>query len=195
MSCLHRNCANSSSTCDAKTGVCDGGCKQGWRQSDCTQDINECTEKKPCDQNANCTNTAGSYTCTCQTGYSGDGHNCTDVNEFLHENSCDVNANCNNTDGSYICTCRSGYSGDGKNCTDVNECLEQNSCGTNANCFNTHGSYTCACRSGFSGDGKTCSESYVRIANVRVEIHPAAHRLVPMIKDVKLDGMHLTVHT
>ncbi|XP_041379174.1 neurogenic locus notch homolog protein 1-like, partial [Gigantopelta aegis] len=162
-SCSDRNCANSRSTCDANTGACDGDCKQGWRDVDCTQDINEC-EQNPCGLNANCTNTNGSYTCACRTGYSGDGHSCTDINECLNQKSCDINANCTNTDGSYTCTCQAGYSGDGNNCTDVDECLEQKPCDTNASCSNTDGSYICACLKGFSGDGKTCTAC---VENVR----------------------------
>ena len=30
-----------------------------------------------CDENANCTNTEGSYMCTCREGYCGDGRYCT----------------------------------------------------------------------------------------------------------------------
>ena len=30
-----------------------------------------------CDDNANCTNTDGSYNCSCNYGYKGDGFNCT----------------------------------------------------------------------------------------------------------------------
>ena len=38
-------------------------------------DIDEC-KSTPCDKNAACVNTDGSFTCTCNTGYSGDGFNC-----------------------------------------------------------------------------------------------------------------------
>ena len=42
------------------------------------KDINECDEgKDDCSSNATCHNAAGSYTCTCVYGYSGDGYNCT----------------------------------------------------------------------------------------------------------------------
>ena len=40
-------------------------------------DINECTSgTPPCDANARCTNTPGSYTCTCNSGYRGNGKTC-----------------------------------------------------------------------------------------------------------------------
>ena len=38
-------------------------------------DINECAAS-PCHHNASCTNTEGSYTCNCQSGYSGNGSIC-----------------------------------------------------------------------------------------------------------------------
>ena len=44
----------------------------------CSVDINECTTGLfPCDSNANCANNLGSYTCTCKTGFTGDGKTCT----------------------------------------------------------------------------------------------------------------------
>ena len=41
-------------------------------------DIDECSaDTSPCDRNANCTNSNGSYSCTCKQGYAGDGITCT----------------------------------------------------------------------------------------------------------------------
>ena len=40
-------------------------------------DTNECVEQSPCDQNAQCTNSIGSFTCVCSNGYRGDGLTCT----------------------------------------------------------------------------------------------------------------------
>lgn len=39
-------------------------------------DENEC-KYRPCDVFAQCTNTLGSFTCTCYPGYEGDGFTCT----------------------------------------------------------------------------------------------------------------------
>lgn len=40
-------------------------------------DIDECSGGTDnCDPNASCENTDGSFTCTCEAGYSGDGVNC-----------------------------------------------------------------------------------------------------------------------
>ena len=41
-------------------------------------DIDECTEDlDDCSVNADCTNTIGSFVCTCLSGYTGDGRTCT----------------------------------------------------------------------------------------------------------------------
>ena len=39
-------------------------------------DINECETANPCDSNAACTDTVGSFTCACNTGFIGDGLSC-----------------------------------------------------------------------------------------------------------------------
>lgn len=42
-----------------------------------TPDIDECSnETSPCDENADCTNTEGSYSCACKIGFTGDGTTC-----------------------------------------------------------------------------------------------------------------------
>ena len=42
-------------------------------------DIDECLVS-PCHGNATCNNTVGSYFCACDSGYSGDGFNCSGKN-------------------------------------------------------------------------------------------------------------------
>ena len=51
-------------------------------------DINECLELSyPCASGASCTNTYGSYTCTCNSGYSGDGSTCEGLKMKKHVQS------------------------------------------------------------------------------------------------------------
>jgi len=86
----------------------------------CMIDINECElETFPCHSNANCTDTNGSFICTCMAGFEGNGFNCTDIPECDRglEDECDVNATCINTFGSYDCICNTGFSGSGFSCT------------------------------------------------------------------------------
>jgi hypothetical protein len=56
------------------------------------------------------TNTEGSYTCSCHSGFEfgSDGESCIDINECLVGNgSCDHE--CLNQVGSFECRCRNGY--------------------------------------------------------------------------------------
>merc|ERR1712136_705181 len=121
-------------------------------------DVNECADAtlNNCDVNAACTDTVGSYTCTCNTGYTGDGFTCTDINECADPalNNCGANAICTNTVGSYSCACAVGYTGDGITCVDINECaLTPAVCDVNAICLNVEGSYSCNCNAGYTGTG------------------------------------------
>ena len=48
-------------------------------------EVNECTRGlHTCNASATCNNTAGSFTCSCNTGYSGDGHSCVAGQSWLH---------------------------------------------------------------------------------------------------------------
>ncbi|XP_073231335.1 uncharacterized protein [Porites lutea] len=85
----------------------------------CFTDFDECAyHSNDCDVNAVCQNTAGSYTCTCKAGYTGNGLICDDLNECSsNSDNCHVNAICHNTVGSFTCTCKPGYTGDGRICS------------------------------------------------------------------------------
>ena len=75
-----------------------------------------------CDSNALCSGPAGSVTCACNSGWSGNGQSCVDVDECLTANGgCDANASCANTPGSRTCTCRPGFSGSGLTCTSTSD--------------------------------------------------------------------------
>ena len=44
-----------------------------------TLDQNECNEISQCSINATCQNTIGSFVCTCESGFTGDGFSCTGI--------------------------------------------------------------------------------------------------------------------
>ena len=100
-------------------------------------DINECEEgTNLCHNNASCSNTEGSYNCTCIYSYIGDGINCTSkrtvlaptfdsTNFFTSQGidlcevgptDCHTNATCLDRDGGYDCECDDGYTGNGTYC-------------------------------------------------------------------------------
>jgi hypothetical protein len=148
------------------SGTCGLTCVAGYRPvsspinatTGCT-DINECTNgTNNCSPNATCTNTAGSFTCACNVGFTGNGVTCTDINECTSgANNCSANATCTNTPGGFTCACKPGYSGNGFTCNDIDECAA-NPCSSHATCTNTPGSFTCTCNAGYSGNGITCND-------------------------------------
>ncbi|XP_078665539.1 uncharacterized protein LOC144907963 [Branchiostoma floridae x Branchiostoma belcheri] len=80
-------------------------------------DINECTAAHNCHQHAICTNLPGSYNCTCETGYAGNGLLCDDINECeMGSHDCHQEADCLNRPGSYHCQCRVNFRGNGTYC-------------------------------------------------------------------------------
>ncbi|KAE8586619.1 hypothetical protein XENTR_v10021718 [Xenopus tropicalis] len=80
-------CEDGSHTCNRDTSRCvprgDGvftcECFPGFNKSgeDCV-DVDECTEHR-CHPDASCTNTLGSFSCRCNSGYEGDGFQCTQI--------------------------------------------------------------------------------------------------------------------
>ncbi len=90
-------------------------------------DINECGDVDRCGRTLEngsvngCSNSPGSYTCTCGTGFELMGADfdatCVDTDEcMLPTSPCDDDpvASCDNATGDYACTCPSGYTGDGR---------------------------------------------------------------------------------
>lgn len=72
-------------------------------------DVDECVENtNGCAHT--CTNTRGSYSCSCDPGYrlASDRHSCADIDECA-EDTDGCNQTCINTVGSYMCSCDSGY--------------------------------------------------------------------------------------
>jgi hypothetical protein len=92
---------------------------------------------------ANCTNSYGSWGCSCRAGFEGEasvgaGNICTDVNECLaggagHTVTAGGCAHiCLNNDGGYTCDCQTGWAvnGDGRRCDAIcaRPCLHRGKC-------------------------------------------------------------------
>ena len=128
-------------------------------------DINECElDIHTCDSNANCTDTEGSFNCTCREGFEGNGFNCTGTRHISHKHhsfACvlymyayAINKKSIQTPVVHIClvTIYIFFY------VDISECERGlDDCNQNANCINMLGSYSCICRTGFTGDGFTCA--------------------------------------
>jgi len=124
-------------------------------------DINECgVSNGGCSSKAVCSNTVGSRTCQCGSGYEGTGLQCADVNECAVANGgCHASAACSNTQGSRTCSCNTGFTGSGTSCQDIDECsLAPPPCDANAQCTNAVGSFSCQCRGGYGGTGLVCAK-------------------------------------
>uniref|UniRef100_A0A0G4IC14 EGF-like domain-containing protein n=1 Tax=Chromera velia CCMP2878 TaxID=1169474 RepID=A0A0G4IC14_9ALVE len=102
-----------------------------------------------CDPNAMCLNSAPSFTCSCNAGYTGDGVACalipsippTDIGQARTWMR-DINNTYNGLITFY------------KDHTDF--CNGGHNCNTNAACQNSNASFTCTCNQGYAGDGISC---------------------------------------
>ena len=92
----------------------------GYAGLDCSSVGAACETEKvvsPCAEQASCMDTEGSFTCTCDAGYEGDGFSCANIDECAQEASpCDPNAQCFDSQGGFECVCGEGYFGDGFSC-------------------------------------------------------------------------------
>ncbi|KAM8738329.1 mucin-like protein [Acanthopagrus schlegelii] len=73
----------------------------------------------PCHKDADCRSTKHNYTCTCKTGFTGNGQNCTDINECEELATCpNAKFECKNKPGSVDCFCRYQKTKDTDRCGD-----------------------------------------------------------------------------
>lgn len=76
-------------------------------------DVDECKSSTACGARALCTNTEGSYVCSCGPEYTGDARSaegCQDLDECaLLERPCGSHAICENAAPGYNCICPQGF--------------------------------------------------------------------------------------
>ena len=115
-----------------------------------TSDIDECSaDSSLCDENAYCTNTDGSYSCTCKQEFDGDGISC--KGNLKREHSWTLS----------VRNCKTSFSNLNihvvNDFTDFDKCsLEPSPCDEKSDCGNSEGSYSCTCKTGFTGNGAIC---------------------------------------
>ena len=111
----------------------------------------------PCQQI--CTNTAGSFNCSCYPGYNRSQYICNgESNAEIYRNMWAGMEDFHIKILNAVFLCKMECSN-----TDINECLPNGGLGTcQQNCTNTNGSYYCSCKPGYvlSTDGSNCSDEY-----------------------------------
>ncbi|XP_078377353.1 uncharacterized protein LOC144660575 isoform X1 [Oculina patagonica] len=163
-------------------------CKPGWRKTgnatsaslerchlftsplcidvdECAEEIHNCSTYEG-QANAICTNTNGSFQCSCLQGWQGDGFYCIDIDECVNGSVCGTNQVCRNLAGNYSCSCKDGWTISGSKsdeCQDLDECtLGLDDCDIFASCINTNGSFNCECMEGFQDKGRICTQYHCR---------------------------------
>lgn len=108
--CTPQNGSNKACFCN--NGYTGDGTKYCIDDDECQNVTNICGDR------GHCTNTEGSYYCTCVSGYKStdkdhftpnDGTHCTDIDECSSGQICGPNSHCHNTNGSFYCTCQRDY--------------------------------------------------------------------------------------
>jgi len=144
-------------------------------------DVNECLGQSPCAE-ATCSNTDGSFTCTCSPGFVDwsvpkDGTSC-DINQCTDDtlNNCAANAGCTDTEGSFTCACNSGFvdwsTGKiGTNC-DANQCTDgTHNCAAKEQCVDTESGFTCTCKSGWTANNDDAESQCEDVDECTTETH------------------------
>ena len=101
-SCSELNCRPADNKKCVSPTTIDCQCVAGYEfdHSLACVDTDEC-RANPCDKNADCTNNQGSFSCSCRTGFVGNGTSCSDFDECSTDShGCyNYDANCTNTVG------------------------------------------------------------------------------------------------
>ncbi|XP_035671878.1 fibropellin-3-like [Branchiostoma floridae] len=144
------NCASSPcthGTCTDGVGSYTCSCENGWKGTDCDQDINECTSSHCV--HGTCTDGLASYTCSCENGW--EGTNCDQDVDDCSSSPC-AHGTCKDGYTNYTCSCENGW--EGMNCDqEVDECAS-NPCWLGGTCLDQVDGYSCVCPQ--DKTGKNC---------------------------------------
>lgn len=112
----------------------------GYSGTLCQNNINECILHNPCQNNGNCFDNYGSYTCECVTGFGG--QNCEVIINECQSLPCQSGGTCIDHKGSYECICPSGFGG--QYCEIGPQCPQ---CPNDSECLGGK----CVCKAGTTG--------------------------------------------
>ncbi|XP_055620762.1 neurogenic locus protein delta isoform X2 [Toxorhynchites rutilus septentrionalis] len=125
-------------------------CNEGWGGLFCNQDLNFCTNHKPCHNEGICFNTGqGSYTCECPPGYTG-----TDCETRISDcaaTPCYNGGICHDekgVHGGYRCECQKGWIG--THCEKETITCAEKPC-VHGTCIDTNLGFKCECPTRYSG--------------------------------------------
>ncbi|KAK8762296.1 hypothetical protein V5799_026437, partial [Amblyomma americanum] len=146
--CLHGTCS--------QPWQCN--CDEGWGGLFCNQDLNYCTNNRPCRHGGTCTNTGqGSYTCACLPGYAGT--DCELVQDPCLASPCQNGGVCRADASSsatasggigYTCSCPPGLAG--RHCEVPHSACDSSPCHNGGSCRDSPDGYQCLCPDAFAGD-------------------------------------------
>ena len=112
-------------------------------------DNDECLSGTVCGSNAECTNTAGSYTCACSTGFIIIGGSGSCVADLCLNSPCQHNGSCTPKTTKFVCTCTLGYTG--LLCESKIDLCTPDPCSSSGVCTDLGDSFSCTCAPSFSG--------------------------------------------
>ncbi|EDV27739.1 uncharacterized protein TRIADDRAFT_53736 [Trichoplax adhaerens] len=132
------------------------------------KDYNDCVDPQAntCSSLQSCTNTMGTFSCQCISGYSwnSESNQCEDINECLLNATCASNAICVNIFGGFKCQCEKGYTGNGlRNCSSL---CPLHFCQNDGQCLYLNDSFICNCTSEFYGP--SCENAVSTVNTVAV---------------------------
>jgi EGF domain/EGF-like domain len=128
--------------------------------------IPACSTQRPCGANATCSNSPGTYSCKCNSGFDGNGVTCT-AHDYCRPNPC-VNGRCTSLSDRASCDC-TGTDYSGSKCERKIDDCASSPCMNGGTCNDGLRSYLCQCTRHYTGtrcesdicEGVNCTTPFV----------------------------------